>query len=205
MLEYLPDLFRTEVLARLGPTDLASLAGAGRAFAAAVAGTALMVWAEAEKRVPPRRSIILCPAPRLCLRGVCSLAARGGHLEVLKLLHNTGCSLGWSTSCSAAEGGHLAILKWLHSIGCPLAESTCAAARAGYLEVLKWLHNNGCPWDEDTCSWAAEGGHLAMLQWARERHCPWSKVDVRSYAADGRHREVVRWMNEHGGHVEGDE
>jgi len=44
--EHLPDLFHMEVLRRLGATDLASLAGAGRGFAAAVASTALMQWAK---------------------------------------------------------------------------------------------------------------------------------------------------------------
>ena len=43
-----------EVLARLGPRDLASLAGAGRACAAAVAATALMQRAKDETDLPPR-------------------------------------------------------------------------------------------------------------------------------------------------------
>jgi hypothetical protein len=84
------------VLARLGPTDLASLAGAGHGCAAAVASTALMKWAKREKHLPPQRSTFGYPAPRLCLREACSLAARGGNLEVLKWLHNTGCP--WNTS-----------------------------------------------------------------------------------------------------------
>ena len=85
LLEYLPDLLRAEVLSRLGPTALASLAGANRACAAAVAGTALMRWAKDEKTLPPwRRSVFLYSAPRLSMTEACSLAARGGHLEMLK-------------------------------------------------------------------------------------------------------------------------
>jgi len=47
------DLLQQEVLRRLGPTDLASLAGAGRGCAAAVAATALMQWARHAKLAPP--------------------------------------------------------------------------------------------------------------------------------------------------------
>jgi len=92
------------VLARLGPRDLASLAGAARGCAAAVAATALMQWAKVERNLPLRpRSPFAYPAPRLCLREACSLAARGGKLEVLKWLHNTGCP--WdSMTCYAPLG-----------------------------------------------------------------------------------------------------
>ena len=67
-----------EVLARLGPRDLASLAGAGRGCAAAVAATALMKWAKVEKNLRPRRSIVAtypAHAPLLCLREACSLGS----------------------------------------------------------------------------------------------------------------------------------
>ena len=49
-------LFQQEVLRRLNPTDIASLAEAGRGCAAAVAATVLMQWANA------RRSHTLCAA-----------------------------------------------------------------------------------------------------------------------------------------------
>ena len=59
----LPDLvFQQEVLKRLGPRDLASLAGAGRGCAAAVAATALMQWAKRTREedtapVPPLNAV----------------------------------------------------------------------------------------------------------------------------------------------------
>jgi len=38
----------------------------------------------------------------------------------------------------AAEGGHLAVLKWLHNTRCPWDSWTCSAAAAsGHLAVLK--------------------------------------------------------------------
>jgi hypothetical protein len=145
------------VLRRLGPRDLASLAGAGRGSAAAVAATALMKWAKGEKnrRCSLWRSTFMYMyfAPRLCLRGACSLAAYDGHLEVLKWLHSTGCPWDSSTCDAAAVGGSLGMLSWLHKMGCPSNAATCcAAACGGHLEVLKWLHNTGCPWDSRTCA-----------------------------------------------------
>jgi hypothetical protein len=224
----LPDgFFEAEVLSQLGPTALASLAGAGRAWAAAVAGTALMQWAKDEKNLPPRpRSPFAHRVPRLCGRDACSLAARGGHLEVLKWLHSTGCPFDTTTCCAAATGGHLKVLKWPHDTGCPWDSLTCrAAAAGGYLEVLKWLHSTGCrfdtatcaaaafgghlellkwlrstgcPWDSGTCLNAAWGGHLATLQWARENHCPWDEDTIRAAATHGGNADILRWLDEQG-------
>ena len=199
----LPDgFFQAEVLRRLGPAALASLAGAGQAWAEAVAATALMTWANHEKRFPTRCfSMFDYPATQLCLREACSLAARGGHLEVLKWLHNTGCPCDTYTCRAAASGGYLEVLNWLHNQGCPWDEwNVChAAAAGGNLEVLTWLHNSGCAWGSATCTGAACGGHLTTLQWAREHHCAWNKAQVRDHAARGRHVDMLRWLDEHGG------
>ena len=62
------DLFQQEVLRRLGPTDLASLAGAGRGCAAAVAATALMRWANRTKNAAASSGIYI---PPLCLKEAC--------------------------------------------------------------------------------------------------------------------------------------
>jgi len=71
----LGDLLQQEVLRRLGPEDLASLAGAGHGCAAAVAATALMQWAEHAKMEAPGYL-----PPLSCVTAACSHAARGGHL-----------------------------------------------------------------------------------------------------------------------------
>ena len=99
LLEHLPVLFQQEVLRRLGPTDLASLAGAGHGCAAAVAATALMQWAKHAKatfhwHTGYRR-------PPLCLTAACSNAARGGNQEVLEWLHTGGCPWDAWTTCAA--------------------------------------------------------------------------------------------------------
>ena len=141
-------LLQQEVLRRLGPRALASLAGASHGCATAVAATALMQWAKRAKREAPRYFAFLgFPFPPLCLKKACAYAAHGGNREVLEWLHNTGCP--WD------------------------AVTACAAARGGHLELLKWARQHGCPWDYWTPTRAAEGGHLAVLQWARGHGCQW--------------------------------
>ena len=113
----------------------------------------------------------------------CDLAARGGHLEVLKWAHENDCPWGVWTCAFAAENGHLEILKWAHENDCPWDEWTCRkGAEGGHLEVLIWARENGCPWDEWTCANAAIRGHLEVLKWARENGCPWDE-DTRYEAA----------------------
>merc|ERR1711977_205804 len=80
----------------------------------------------------------------------CTAAARGGHLELMKYLHEEGCPWGERTCQMAAKGGHLEMLKYAHEKGCPWNKKTCfSAAAGGHLEVLKYAHENGCPWDEE--------------------------------------------------------
>jgi hypothetical protein len=76
----------------------------------------------------------------------------------------------------AAKYNNLEILKWLHEQGCSIGKANiCSdAARNGNLEMLKWARENECPWDEKTCTSAARSGHLDILKWARKNECPWS-------------------------------
>jgi len=183
-------LFQQEVLRRLGPGALASLAGAGRGCAAAVAATALMQWVKRAKRTRP------FPLPPLCLKAACSYAAHGGNREVLEWLHNTGCPWNAETASAAARGGHLEVLRWAWERGCPWDWWTCAhAARFGHLRVLQWAREHHCPWNSLTPGWAAAGGHLMLLQWARDQGCPWNSYAC-EWAAKGGHVEVLQWMRE---------
>jgi hypothetical protein len=197
LLELPAGFFEKEVLQRLGPADLASVAGVGRAYAAAVASAALMRWAKDEKTLLPRPSmfdVVSRPAPLLCLREACSLAAFGGHLKVLKWLLNTGCPRDAWTCVAAARGGHLEVLKWLHITGCPWNTVMCgAAATGGHLEVLKWLHNTGCPWGLGTTGQAARGGHLAVLKWLHHNGCPWDNLTCKFAASEG-YLEMLKWL-----------
>ena len=175
-------LFQREVLRRLGPTDLASLA------------TALMQWAEHVKRSPPGH--LGSRLPPLCLKEACALAACGGNEEALEWLHNTGCPWDTRTCAFAAEGGHLAIVQMARKHGCPWDMWTTAyAALFGHLHVLRWTREHHCPWNWVTPAFAAQGGHLEVLQWARKHGCPWTSSTSRCAAANG-HLEVLQWVRE---------
>jgi len=68
------------------------------------------------------------------------------------------------TSEWAAKKGHLDVLKFLHENGCSWNEETCkAAAEKGHLDVLKYAWENGCPWDWRT--W--EGVKESTLEWLK--------------------------------------
>ena len=187
-------LFQREVLRRLGPTALASLAGAGRGCAAPVAATALLQWANHTKVTPlGHLGLYLLP---LGLKEACSRAARCGKREVLEWLHNTGCPWSGATCSAAAIGGHLDVLQYAREHGCPWDVPTCAyAARSEHLRMLQWAREHHCPWNCLTPAWAAEGGNMAVLQWAREHHCPWNSYTCQ-YAAHAGHLEVLQWMRE---------
>jgi len=109
-------LLQQEVLRRLGPTDLASLARAGRGCAAAVAATALMKWAKHEKFLAVSRDHF-----PLSLKKACFKAAAAGNLEVLEWLREHGCPWDVHTCSIAAYKGRLAALRWLREHGCPWA------------------------------------------------------------------------------------
>ena len=129
----LPDLlFQQEVLRRLGPTDLASLSGAGRGCAAAVEATALVRWAKRAKLPPPEHPVWWYLLPPLCLKRACSYAAGGGNREVLEWLHNTGCPWDATTAraaaCGALRDDAVALQPWL-PVGC-VDLCVCRSVRA---------------------------------------------------------------------------
>ncbi|MDB9925281.1 ankyrin repeat domain-containing protein [bacterium] len=129
---------------------------------------------------------------------LCHAAARGGHLEELKVLCQNGTPWNTSTCASAARGGHLETLKWLRENSCLWDADTCKrAALGGHLEVLQCARANGCPWSKETCMEAAKGGHLEVLQWLRANGCPWDNYAL-CYARDHGHLELLNWAMANG-------
>ncbi len=77
---------------------------------------------------------------------ICSAAARGGSLDILKFLLEHQFRLGSNVCASAALNGHLNVLKWARANGCKWDDMTrINAQNHGHLEVLKWAIENGCP------------------------------------------------------------
>ena len=133
---------------------------------------------------------------------MCFIAAREGHLEILKYLRKQEIQwVGREIGYEAAKGGHLHILNFLYAdLDCLFENCTCSvdndmcifAARGGHVATLKWLKAKGAPFSVHLCSEAAGNGHLRTLQWLRERGCPWDDVTIDA-AKEGRHRACLEF------------
>ena len=109
--------------------------------------------------------------------------------------------MGWVDLCVAAKGGHLEVLKWAREYHCPWGWATPAyAATSGHLAVLQRARERGCPWDVHTCIHAAENGQLEVLQWVRENDATgeacWNEEGVRNCAGGPRKQEVLTWHDQ---------
>ncbi len=77
--------------------------------------------------------------------------------ERLECTNKNDCDWDIRACTEAARNGHLDCLKYLHDIGCPWHEHTCEAATAhGHLDCLKYLHENGCPWNSSAFKYGFE-------------------------------------------------
>mmetsp|Transcript_10481 Transcript_10481/g.20934 ORF Transcript_10481/g.20934 Transcript_10481/m.20934 type:complete len:491 (+) Transcript_10481:160-1632(+) len=136
---------------------------------------------------------------------VCTVAARGGHVETLEWARRKGCPWDEGTCREAARRGRLKLLQALRHGGCEWDPSTCrGAAEGGHLEVLKWVRAAGCGWDEGTCAGAARNGHFGVLVWARGEGCPWDWSTCREAAGNG-HLKIFKWATEQGCHWDWEE
>ena len=128
---------------------------------------------------------------------IMDLAARKGHLDVLRWQHanrQEGCSKD-AMNC-AAGNGHLDVVQWLHENrgeGCTTSAMD-HAAHNGHLVVVKWLHENrreGCStWAMD---YAARNGHLNVVKWLHENR----QEGCTAWAIErNRHLDVVQWLQE---------
>jgi hypothetical protein len=104
----------------------------------------------------------------------------------------------------AARWGHLAVLKWLHSLNLPCitAEETWNfAIEGGDLEIIIWLQEHGCQHlTEKSCFIAAESNNLEILKWLRsfDPPCPWNKKECVTVAKEFENLEVVEWLESTG-------
>jgi hypothetical protein len=67
---------------------------------------------------------------------------------VLQWAHENGCPWGANTCSMAASGGHFEVLQWARERQqeCPWDKDTCEfAERYGHLEILQWDRENGGP------------------------------------------------------------
>ena len=130
-------------------------------------------------------------------------SANNGYLNLMKYLHEFGCSWDEETCWCAALNGHLYCLKYLHENGCSWDEDTCYNAAYGgssskqpgerssqdHLDCLKYLHENGCSWRSTTCSAASVGGNLDCSQ------DPYDKQTCINQAKKNNHEEIIDYLS----------
>ena len=96
-------------------------------------------------------------------------SAKRKFKKLIKILFHCNKSCKINICSGAAFGGHLNLLKWARENGCDWDSLTCTAAACnGHMDILKWARENGCDWNSDACAYAALNGHLEVLKWARE-------------------------------------
>lgn len=141
----------------------------------------------------------------------CKVAARYGHLHIVKLVMQEYLIVklhARSIAAKAAAGGHLHILKWLKKEGVdPSSKSLKAAAKHGHVETLKWLREQGVEWTSDACWVAAEHNRLDVMKWLRAVDnpvrqaqgdvCPLGVMLVSGASRRG-HPSMVKWLVEYG-------
>jgi len=127
-----------------------------------------------------------------------NLAARKGHIDMIKYLRNTGEQWNEQTLNDSLASEGLACTQYLREAGCPWKEDFCmCAALRGRLDCLQYAQEHECPWDFSVLVMSAMRGHLRCLQYAHEQGCPW--VDTVTYAAvQGSSLECLKYAHEHG-------
>ena len=106
----------------------------------------------------------------------CAFAADGGHLEVLKYLHEE-AKAPWDseTASFAAENGHLHIFEYLVERKFDqYNEWACAnAAENGHFDCLKYLHETAkAPWDYRAVRYAHKNNQTECVQYLLDNNCP---------------------------------
>ena len=106
----------------------------------------------------------------------CAFAADGGHLEVLKYLHEEAkAPWEWCTATCADEKGHLHILEYLVERKYDkFDEWACMyVAEKGHLDCLKYLHETAkAPWDYRAVRRAHKNKHPECVQYLLDNNCP---------------------------------
>ena len=106
-------------------------------------------------------------------------AAEQGNLEMVKYCVANECPINMNACAYAAQGGHLEVLKYLHEeVKAPLNSLTASfAALNGHLHILEYLvEREYDEYNEGACTFAAMNGHLDCLKYLRETaKAPWDE------------------------------
>ncbi|KAE9087779.1 hypothetical protein PF007_g20243 [Phytophthora fragariae] len=138
-----------------------------------------------------------------------TLAARNGHLQVVKWLYDeydkdpdanlfdrSETSYSYPpvytvAMDSAAQFGHLKEVKYLHQ----LSQSTDTESRKK--RKRDEAHSQPPKCTKRAMNGAAANGHLAVVEWLDQNRTDGCTVEAMDSAAAGGHLEVVKWLHEH--------
>jgi hypothetical protein len=98
---------------------------------------------------------------------------------------------------SAIESGNLELVKWLHDAGCSFnhKNASCTAALHGHTHILRWMRGNDIRVSKFAYKHAAGRGQLDTLQYLRELRLVGSRAIT--YAAAGGKLDVIKWLLDH--------
>eukprot|EP00051_Salpingoeca_urceolata_P031058 m.493523 g.493523 ORF g.493523 m.493523 type:complete len:422 (+) comp37300_c0_seq1:199-1464(+) len=139
-------------------------------------------WPCANGNLEVLRYLVEAWGKRVIHEDAVSLAAHGGHLELIKYVHKMGSSLTGRAVRVAAFGGHLDVLRFFHDNGVVFNEDAmAAAAESGHVSVLSYLRDLGCPMNTDACLRAIDRRQLDALKFLTQAGCPLSSdcLDLR--------------------------
>lgn len=130
------------------------------------------------------------------------IAAKNGHLLLLRWTREIGCDWCHVIVLRAVESGHAAVMQWLLDIGEAKPNdsspfSFAVQAQAPNLHTLEWLYKNKFAWSYYTCMMAARTGWLEGLQFLRAKGCPWN-YETRLIAVKYGHLDVYKWAHRSG-------
>jgi hypothetical protein len=102
----------------------------------------------------------------------------------------------------AAKYGHLEVVKWLYKKGERFTpKSLDSAIKDGHLEVVKWLYKKGERFTPKSLDSAIKDGNLENLKLIYNKYRGSVTIDHMSYAAKFNHLEVLKWLWDHGGTI----
>ena len=206
-----------------------ALVGAGIPPAAEWNGATALHWAAGGGHISAIQALQLRGGTELgrADKSLCApvfYAAGSGHLEMVRFLHHSGCSLEGSLEGSAehqsrpavvnaAACGHLNVVQFLRDSGCSMETFDCdgitplaSAAANGHLEIVRFLHDSGCSMETpDLDGWtaailAAQNGHADVVKFLHESACNLATANntgctPMTQAAQNGHLDVVKYLH----------